>query len=267
MFTKTRIWEGVFIMRTYLKKLGSVSIVAMAVVASSAMAGGKVTGADYANGQSIFENGKGDVPACNSCHGATGYGDDNMGTPRLAGQLYQFLAKQLDDYANDKRQDTTMYVMNANAKGLSVQDRKDVAAYLNSVDRIFSGKQLQEASGGSDMAALKENGVEVGVAHMGKVIVNFGDVERGIPACLSCHSHNGRGVEPMYPRIGEQKFVYLVSQLKKFRDGSRTNDPMKQMQVVAKQLSDQDILNVATYLTQAPPTTMGNTRIPVEHLP
>jgi len=254
-------------MRTYLKKLGSVSIVAMAVVASSAMASGKVTGADYGNGKSIFENGKGDTPACNSCHGATGLGDDNMGTPRLAGQLYQFLAKQLDDYANDKRMDTTMYVMNANAKGMSPQDRKDVSAYLNSVGRVFAGKELQEASGGSDIAALKENGVEVGQAHMGKVIVNFGDVARGIPACLSCHSHNGRGVEPMYPRIGEQKFVYLVSQLKKFRDGSRANDPMKQMRVVAKQLSDEDILNVATYLTQAPATTMGNSRIPVEHLP
>ena len=254
-------------MRTYLKKLGSASIVVMAVVASSAMASGKVTGADYGNGESIFKNGKGDTPACNSCHGATGLGDDNMGTPRLAGQLYQYLAKQLEDYANDKRQDSTMYVMNANSKGMSPQDRKDVAAYLGSLGRSFSGKHLQEASGGSDMAALKEGGVEVGVAHMGKAIVNFGDVERGIPACLSCHSYNGRGVEPMYPRVGEQKFVYLVNQLKKFRDGSRTNDPMKQMQVVAKQLSDDDILNVATYLTQAPPTTMGNTRIPVEHLP
>jgi len=255
-------------MRTYLKKLGSASIIAMAVVTVPAMAhGGGVTGADVGNGKSIFENGKGDVPACNSCHGAGGLGDDNMGTPRLAGQMYQFLAKQLDDFANDRRQDTTMYVMNANAKGLTPQDRKDVAAYLNSIGHVFSGKELQVATGGSDMAALKENGVEVGVAYMGKEIVNYGDVERGIPACLSCHSYNGRGVEPMYPRIGEQKFVYIVNQLKKFREGSRANDPMKQMRVVAKHLSDQDILNVATYLTQAPQTNMGNTRIPVEHLP
>ncbi len=254
-------------MHTYLKKLGAVSIVAMSVVLSPAMAAGKVTGADYANGKTIFEQGKGDVPACNSCHGAEGLGDDNLGTPRLAGQIYQFMTKQLEDYANDRRMDTVMYVMNANAKGLSPQDRKDVSAYLNSLGRVFSGKQLQVASGGSDVAALKESGVEVGVAHLGKELVNFGNVERSIPACLSCHGHSGRGVEPMFPRIGEQKFVYLVSQLKKFRDGSRTNDPMKQMQVVAKKLSDEDILNVATYLTQAPPTTMGNTRIPVEYLP
>lgn len=254
-------------MRTYLKKLGSASIVAMAVAVTPAFASGTVTGADYNNGKSIFENGKGDVPACTSCHGADGMGNDALGTPRLAGQIYMFLAKQLDDYANDRRQDTTMFVMNANAKGLSPQDRKDVAAYLNSVGRTFTGKQLQETSGGSDIAALKESGTEVGEAHLGKSLVNFGDLQRGIPACLSCHGHNGRGVDPMYPRIGEQKFTYLVSQLKKLRDGSRANDPMGQMRVVAKKLTDEDILNVATYLTQAPQTTLGNTRIPGEHLP
>ena len=255
-------------MHTYLKKLGSASIVAMAIaVTPAAFAAGKVTGADYSNGKSIFENGKGDVPACNSCHGATGLGDDNLGTPRLAGRIYQFLVKQLEDYATDKRQDTTMYVMNANAKGLSSQDRKDVSAYLNSIGRTFVGKELAETSGGSDISALKENGVEVGVSHLGKILVNYGDTARGIPACLSCHGHNGRGVDPMYPRIGEQKLGYLVSQLKKFRDGSRENDPMAQMRVVAQKLTDEDILNVATYLTQAPQTTVGNSRIPVEHLP
>ena len=255
-------------MRNYLINLGSASVVALAVaVAPSAYASGKVAGADYNNGKTIFENGKGDVPACNSCHGATGLGDDNMGTPRLAGQLYQFLIKQLDDFASDKRQDTTMYVMNANAKGLSAQDRRDVAAYVNSLDHSFAGKQLQDAAGGSDLAALKEAGVAVGQSHIGKVMVNYGVPERGIPACLSCHGHNGRGVDPMYPRIGEQKFNYLVNQLKKWRDGSRANDPMAQMQAVARKLTDEDIANVATYLTQAPQTTLGNTRVPVEHLP
>ena len=160
-----------------------------------------------------------------------------------------------------------MYVMNANAKGLSAQDRRDVAAYLNSLDRTFEGKQLQESAGGSDLAALKEAGVQVGQSHVGKVIANYGMPERGIPACLSCHGHNGRGVDPIYPRIGEQKFNYLVNQLKKWRDGSRANDPMAQMQAVARKLTDDDIVNVAAYLTQAPQTTLGNTRIPVEHLP
>jgi cytochrome c553 len=54
----------------------------------------------------------------------------------------------------------------------------------------------------------------------------------------------------------------LTNQLKKWRDGSRANDPMSQMQNVAKKLTDDDIYNVATFLTSAPETTVGNARVP-----
>ncbi len=246
-------------MRAYLTKIGSASVIALAMaVVAPAYAGGKVTGADYGNGKTIFESGKGDVPACNSCHGADGMGDDNMGTPRVAGQVYHFLAKQLHDYANDKREDTTMFVMNTNAKGLSVADRKDVAAYMNSMSKEM---------GGSDFAALAANGTAVGTRYLGKIIVNEGVIERGIAGCQSCHGFNGRGAEPMYPRIAGQKYVYLVNQMKKWRDGSRTNDPMAQMRKVAQSLTDEDIANAAAFLTSAPLTTMGNDVIPTEHLP
>jgi len=206
------------------------------------------------NGKKIFTDGKGDVPACTSCHGPDGLGEDSMGTPRLAGQGFSFLVKQLEDFATDKRMDTTMYIMNNNAKGLSEQDRRDVAAYVASIDKPV---------GGSDMKAVKELGsTPVGVRYIGKGLAQYGAPERGIPACHSCHGYNGRGAFPIYPRIGGQKYVYLVGQLKKWRDGSRANDPMSQMQIVAKKMSDEDIYNVSTFLTSAPQTTIGNARVP-----
>ena len=201
-------------------------------------------------------NGKGDVPACTSCHGQGGMGEDSMGTPRLAGQGYVFLMKQLEDFATDKRMDTTMFIMNTNAKGMSAQDRADVSAYAASLS-----KELVS----SDMAAVKELGNPVGVRHLGKALVMFGATDRGIPSCYSCHGFNGRGAAPIYPMIGGQKYVYLVSQLKKWRDGTRTNDAMGQMRAVAKNLSDEDIHNAATYLTSAPRTTVGNTRVPGDY--
>ena len=39
---------------------------------------------------------------------------------------------------------------------------------------------------------------------------------------------------------------------------------MGQMRAVAKKLTDDDIHNVATFLTTAPRTTMGNSRTPDE---
>lgn len=245
-------------MQGFKLKMLSTAVGAVALLGASSVFAAGIT-ANLENGKNIFNNGKGDVPACNSCHGPQGMGDDNTGAPRLAGQVFQFVVKQLEDFATDKRQDTTMYVMNANAKGLSSQDRIDVAAYVNSMPTV-------EAEF-SKLGDLKASGTAVGETYLGKILVNYGVPERGIPACKSCHDYNGRGVDPVYPRIGGQKYVYLVNQLKKWRDGSRANDPLAQMQKVAQKLSDEDINNAAAFLTSAPPTTMGNSRVPSEHLP
>ena len=93
-------------------------VVASLFVASTAFASGPNMG-NIENGKNIFNNGKGDVPACTSCHGEDAMGSDAMGTPRLAGQGYPFLVKQLEDFATDKRMDTTMFIMNITGKRIN----------------------------------------------------------------------------------------------------------------------------------------------------
>ena len=244
-----------------IAKLGAAVAVTVITMASTAVFASEEidynTLGDLTNGKSIFENGKGDVPACTSCHGPEGLGDDAMGTPRISGQGFAFLVKQLEDFATDKRMDTTMFIMNTNAKGLSQQDRRDVAAYLGTIKKGVAA---------SDMKQVAELGsVPVGVRYIGKALAQYGAPDRGVPACHSCHGYNGRGAYPVYPRIGGQKYVYLVNQLKKWRDGSRNNDPMAQMRKVAQKMTDEDIYNVATFLTQAPETTVGNSRVPYQY--
>jgi len=210
---------------------------------------------DVSNGQAIFENGKGDVPACKTCHGDDGSGDDNMGTPRLSGQFFTFLLKQLEDYASDKRKDETMFIMNTNAKGLTPQDRRDVATYLAAKKTDFKG---------SNLAEIKAAGVvPIGATNFGKSIVEIGSPE--VSACKSCHGYAGRGAPPVYPMIGQQRFVYLVTQLKNWKSGKRANDPMGQMQAIARKLSDEDILNAAAYLTGASAYSLGNFSTPYDH--
>lgn len=211
------------------------------------------------NGKTIFTNGKEStgVPACLTCHGEKALGEDSMGTPRLAGQGYTFLVKQMNDFATDKRTDTTMGgIMNTNAKGLTETEHQDVAAYLSGLNQ---GEIKVE---GSDLAAVKAMGQPVGQTHLGKSLAQYGAPDRGIPACHSCHGYNARGAFPIYPALSGQKYVYLVNQLKKWRDGSRTNDMMGQMRAVAKKMSDDDIYNVAAFLTSAKRTTLGNSRMP-----
>ena len=241
-------------MRKYLSKLvapASVVVLAM-MVSGSAFASADKVSANITNGKNIFTNGKGDAAACQSCHGEKAMGIDAMGTPRLANIGYAYMVKQLTDFAGDKRTDTTLGVMNSFAKALSEQDRRDVAAYVNT---------LEVASEHSDLKALKAEGQQVGQAFLGQGIATYG-VKDKVSACQSCHGFNGRGADPIYPMIGQQKYVYLVNQLKKWRDGSRANDMVGQMRAVAKNLTDDDIRNVAAFLSGAPQRTVGNSRTP-----
>lgn len=252
-------------MKRFITALSAAALIAGVVAPSSVFASPQYPKGkgNIENGKNIFFNGKGEVPACSSCHGQDGTGDDGMQTPRIAGQYAVFLRKQLEDFATDKRQDTTMFVMNTNAKGLSAQDRDDVATYLESL-RATQKKGNEYA--GSDLKSLKEQGVQVGETHKGKSLVEFGQGNRAkpVPACKACHEYNGRGAPPVYPQIGQQRYNYLVNQLKKWRDGSRANDPMGQMQAVARNMSDEDIVNAAAYLTNASFYSDGNFRTPYE---
>ena len=218
---------------------------------SSAAEAGKVT-VNVAAGKQIFENGKEGVSPCQSCHGPQGLGIDAMQTPRLADVGYAYIVKQLTNFADDQRTDMTLGVMNLFAKTLTEEERRNVAAYLNT---------LPPATEPSNLAELKASGTEVGESYRGQILVRYG-VAGKVPACQSCHGFNGRGSDPIYPAIGQQKFVYLVNQLKHWRDGSRANDPLGQMRAVAKNLSDQDILDAATYLSHAPKSTMGDSFLP-----
>ena len=145
---------------------------------------GAVT-ANVTNGKNIYENGKGDagVPALLTCHGDKAMGNDAMGSPRLANIGYVYIVKQLTNFAEDKRKDLTMEQMNGIAKGLSVQDRRDLAAYENSFPH---DPEL------SDLKDLKANGTVVGEAYKGQILVRYG-VEGKVSACQSCHGFNGRG--------------------------------------------------------------------------
>ena len=237
-----------------MRKLSNLAIVCWSSVALLAFSGssfaeGGVVTANVTNGKKIFENGKGDnVPACSTCHGEKAMGNDAMGAPRLANVGYTYIVKQLTNFAEDKRKDLTMDQMNGIAKGLTEQDRRDLAAYEDS---------FPPNPEPSDLKSLKADGTQIGEAYKGQILVNYG-VEGGASACQSCHGSNGRGADPIYPKIAQQKYVYLVNQLTHWRDSSRANDPMGQMQKIAHKLSDEDIRNAATFLSQVTENTPGD---------
>ena len=219
--------------------LSAVTLQSQTVFAGDAVANIR---ADAANGQTIYNEGKGDATACAGCHGEKALGVDAMAAPRLAniGQIYVF--KQLMDYAAGKRTDTGAgAAMNDIAKALNEQDRHDVAAYLDS---------FEYATESSDLKALAADGAKIGNPNKGKIIMTKG-IKPLVPACQDCHGFSGRA--PNIPAIHQQKYVYLVNQMKNFRDGSRTNDQTVYktgiMRGIVKKFSDENIADIAAYLS------------------
>jgi cytochrome c553 len=195
---------------------------------------------DTSNGQTIYNEGKGDATACVGCHGGKGLGMDAMGAPRLANVGQQYVFKQLNDYATDKRADPGMgAMMNGIAKALNDQDRRDVAAYLDS---------LANEADPSDLKALAASG-KVGDPNKGMIIMTNG-VKPLVPACHDCHGLSGHA--PNVPAIHQQKYVYLVNQLNRYRDGTRANDhevyEVGIMRGIAKKLTDENIADISAYL-------------------
>ncbi len=79
-------------------------------------------------GKKIFDEGIADVPPCASCHGAKGEGNGPI--PRLAGQLYPYVVKQLANWSHE-RQEENSDVMAPIAHGLTESQIDAVAAYVS----------------------------------------------------------------------------------------------------------------------------------------
>jgi cytochrome c553 len=62
--------------------------------------------------------------------------------------------------------------------------------------------------------------------------------------CQTCHGIDGLAKIPSAPNIAGESQLYLVTQLKAFRSGERTHEIMS---LIAKQLSDEDIDNLAAW--------------------
>jgi cytochrome c553 len=186
---------------------------------------------DLMAGASIATHGAGKgVPACITCHGATGAGNTTTGFPRLAGIDASYLTAQLNAFADGTRQNSTMQPV---AKLLSVRDRQAVATYFASLPALNA----------IDNASSQPS-------NLGAWIATRGRWEKGLPACAQCHGPGGVGVGSVFPPLAGQPASYIANQLHDWKDGSRPPGPMALMLVVASKLSDTDIIAVAAYYAE-----------------
>lgn len=172
--------------------------------------------------------GQGKAAACGACHGMDGNSSDAQ-YPKLAGQSEQYIVRQLTNFKSGKRQNPIMMGM---AAPLSDQDMHDIGAYFASKASL---------PGVADQVLVER----------GEQLYRQGDASKGVPACMACHSVDGRGNPgAMYPQLTSQHAQYIQATLKAMHDGTAWGDDAhaKIMPSIAQKLDDKDIAAVASYV-------------------
>ena len=71
-----------------------------------------------------------------------------------------------------------------------------------------------------------------------------------VEACAPCHGADGLAHDAEVPNLAGQNAAYLYNQLRAFRSGRR---PHKEMLYMSRQLSDEDMRDLAEYFSHLPP--------------
>ena len=169
---------------------------------------------------------------CAGCHNADG--NSTIPTnPILAGQHAEYITKQLMNFKarDNKPAERKSAVMAAMVAPLSLDDMKNLGAYYT----------LQSPKPG---AAKNKT-----LAEQGEGIYRGGNIDSGVPACASCHSPNGVGIPPLYPRLAGQHAEYTATQLRAFRTEQRANDLNRMMRGIVARMSEKEIQAVAEFIS------------------
>jgi len=146
---------------------------------------------DLARGEQLFAR-------CASCHGPDGAGVIDEATPRIAGQHYRVLVRQIVDFRHGKRWDIRMEgVVSSHSALPELQDIADAAAYISAMERDGT----RSVGDGNDL----ERGAGLYAKH-----------------CASCHGAQAEGDEEGdVPLLGGQHAAYLTRQFHDAVDGRR----------------------------------------------
>lgn len=146
--------------------------------------------------------------------------------PRLAGQHYQYVAKQLADFKAGRRQSDTMQSM---AAELSEAEMLALGVFFEMKPAVAS------PVGDADLAAV------------GKFVFFRGNEYSGVAACATCHGQKAYGTAQL-PRLAGQGARYLENQLKSFNRRERTNDNAV-MHSIASRLTELEVKAVAAFIS------------------
>lgn len=172
------------------------------------------------------------IQSCARCHGDANSSPQSDRVPALQGQNHAYLRRAMEEYRADRRQSGIM---------------EPIAAALDPTefDRLVSYYAKAHRPSAKGLEGDAQERVE-----RGRSIAESGIAQKGIPACLSCHS--GRASD-QFPLLSGLSSEYLSGQLKLWQEGHRSETAYGAvMSAVARRLSQEQINDVAAYFASLP---------------
>jgi cytochrome c553 len=166
------------------------------------------------------------VNLCSTCHGPRGI-STSPEFPILAAQRKGYLAAQIDAFRKQTRAEKDAHDFMWGIAGRLDENIIDgIAAY-------YSAQPPAPGRAGEPALLAK-----------GKELFDKGLLDRGIPACASCHSANGEGTAD-FPRLAGQHAKYIAKQLTYIQTLTRAAPVMHG---IVKDLTPDEIQAVAAYV-------------------
>lgn len=187
------------------------------------------------------------VAVCAACHGSNGI-SVSAAYPNLAGQQYNYILKQLENFRSGARKNAIMSTM-----AMTIPPSKD-HANLKDIAAYFSRLTPMSAHVAAPGGAAASRQIE-----LGRIIYDRGVAGKDIPSCAACHGLGGEGNGPMaIPELAGQHAAYVVAQLEQFASGARHNSPGRVMHAIARAMNATQEAAVAAYVRQlVPAATLG----------
>jgi cytochrome c553 len=175
------------------------------------------------------------VAACTACHTAATERTPDGFSPRIAGKPAGYLFNQLASFRDGRRTYPPMVYLLQN---LSDEYLREMAAYVSALELPYAPPERTAL--GEEQAARARR------------IVQQGDPERGVPACIECHGKGLAGFDPGIPSLLGLPRLYLTAQFGAWRSGRLRSIAPDCMAEVARRLAPDDAPLLAAWLAAQP---------------
>jgi len=215
------------------------------------------------------------VPACSSCHGASGVGGPH--SANLRGQNADYFIRQMMDFKSGAR-GGPLSSGGAIARALTDAEIMAAAKYYDGLSPMRSARIVEAANAPKTIVGRNNQRTRLpgnATEPLGKRIVEFAEASPQAPfvayvppgslaagktitgggkveECASCHGDGLKGSEDL-PRLAGRSPTYIARQLYQFKNGLRKGGYADVMKDIASGLNDDDIIAAAAYVGSLDP--------------